>query len=77
MSFNITARRGCTTFWGLSVVQRRRAQRWAVLDGIDGLKMVGDEFCEVFDLDSVRDGLREGLETERTGGDYGLRVVCQ
>jgi len=24
--FNITARRGCTTFWGLSVVQHRRTE---------------------------------------------------
>ena len=42
-----------------------------------GLQVLGDGFSEVLYLDGVRDGFGEGLETERAGGDYGLRVASQ
>ncbi|MFR8804345.1 MAG: hypothetical protein ACLVGR_07695 [Anaerovoracaceae bacterium] len=39
--------------------------------------MSGNGFGEVLYLDSLGNGLGEGLEAERAGSDYGLRIVYQ
>ena len=39
--------------------------------------MSGNGFGEVLYLDSLGNGLGEGLEAERAGSDYGLRIVGQ
>lgn len=42
-----------------------------------GLQVSGNGFGEVLYLDSLGNGLGEGLEAERASRDYGLRIVGQ